>query len=133
MHIEISHAHYQELLHHTQSAYPLEACGLMAGQDYRVRRLYPIDNIRQSPYEYEMDPVEQLDAFLDLEQRGWELIAIYHSHPQGPQVPSATDVAQAYYPEAGHIIVSLLDNQQPRVRAFTIISGQVTEIPLRLV
>jgi proteasome lid subunit RPN8/RPN11 len=133
MHIELSQAHYQELLRQTQSAYPLEACGLMAGRDNRVRRLYPVTNIRQSPYEYEMDPVGQLDAMIDLEQNGWDLIAIYHSHPQGPQMPSASDVAQAYYPEAGHVIVSLLDYRQPRARAFTIISGQVTEIPLRLV
>ena len=105
----------------------------MAGRENRVRHLYPVFNIRQSPYEYEMEPAEQLDAMMDLEQRGWELIAIYHSHPHGPQVPSASDVAQAYYPEAGYVIVSLLEQQHPRVSAFTIVSDQVTEIPFRLV
>ena len=105
----------------------------MAGRENRVRHLYPVNNIRQSPFEYEMDPAGQLDAMMDLEQRGWELIAIYHSHPQGPQVPSASDVAQAYYPEAAHVIVSLMERHHPQVRAFTIISGQVKEIPLHLV
>ena len=105
----------------------------MAGRENRVQHLYPVINIRQSPSEYEMEPAGQLNAMLDLEQRGWELIAIYHSHPRGPQVPSASDVAQAYYPEAAHVIVSLMERTLPRVRAFTIISGQVTEIPFRLV
>jgi proteasome lid subunit RPN8/RPN11 len=104
----------------------------MAGDDNRVRRLYPVENIRKSPIEYEMNPVEQLKAMIDLEERGWQLIGIYHSHPHGPQVPSATDVDQAYYPESAYVIISLL-GQQPAIRAFNIISGTVTEIPLHVV
>jgi len=130
-HLEITRAHIETVIRQARSAYPLEACGLMAGDDNRVRHLYPVENIRRSPVEYEMDPAEQLRAMIDLEEKGWELIAIYHSHPHGPQVPSATDVDQAYYPEAAYVIVSLLD-QQPRVRAFNIVAGQVAEISLHV-
>jgi proteasome lid subunit RPN8/RPN11 len=131
--IEISIAQYETLVQQALSAYPLEACGLMAGNEVRVQRLYPANNILKSPIAYEMDPTQQLQAMIDMEQRGWELIAIYHSHPQGPPVPSATDVAQAYYPEAAHVIISLTDQQRPTIRCFNIISGKVTEIPLQLV
>lgn len=131
--ITITSTHYETMLQQLQEAYPLEACGLMAGQENHVRQLYPVRNIRNSPIAYEMDPVEQLEALLDLEQRGWDLIAIYHSHPSGPHVPSASDVAQAYYPEAAYVIVSLLDRRQPKSKAFRIVSGEVREIPLHVV
>lgn len=105
----------------------------MAGKKGQVRHLYAVKNIRYSPVAFEMDPLEQLTAMLDMEEKGWDLVAIYHSHPHGPQTPSPTDVAQAYYPEAAHVIISLSDQSQPKVRAFTIVSGSVTEIDLHLV
>lgn len=132
-HIEITQSQYQALLHQMQAAYPLEACGLMAGRENQVTHLYPIRNIRRSPVEYEMDPAEQLAAMMDLEERGWELIGIYHSHPHGPQLPSSTDVTLAYYPEAAYVIVSLYERHRPQVRAFTIASGEVGEIPIHVV
>ena len=131
--IELPLALHKAMLQQLQGAYPLEACGIMAGRAHRVHRLYPVSNIRMSPTAYEMDPAEQLAAMIDLEQRGWELLAIYHSHPHGPQVPSSADVAQAYYPEAAYVIVSLMDRHHPHARAFTIMSGQVAEIPFQIV
>ncbi len=124
---------YEAMVQQLLGAYPLEACGIMAGRTDRVHRLYPVSNIRKSPTAYEMDPSEQLAAMVDLEEHGWKLLAIYHSHPHGPQVPSSADVAQAYYPEAAYLIVSLIDRRQPHVRAFMIMAGQVSEIPFKIV
>lgn len=121
------------MLAQLEVSYPLEGCGLMAGQVGRVRRLYPVDNRLASPSAYEMDPHQQLEAMLELEERGWDLLAIYHSHPSGPSVPSATDIAKAYYPDSLHVIVSLLDRQQPSVRAFSIQDGRVVEVDIKIV
>jgi len=108
---------------------PLEGCGLMAGLDARVSRIYPVSNRLASPYNYEMEPVQQLEAIMDLEERGLDLLAIYHSHPHGPDVPSASDVSQAYYPDSLYIIVSFRIERRPSVRAFHILDGKVTEVP----
>lgn len=131
--LQISRPDYQTMLAQLQAAYPLEACGLMAGRDRRVERLYPIDNILSSPTAYEMDPHQQLQAMLTIEEAGWDLIAIYHSHPHGPETPSATDVDRAYYPDTVYVIVSLSQRHRPSVRAFTIVNGQIDEIPLTIV
>lgn len=131
--LEISQPQYDSVVAQAQSASPLEACGLMAGDENRVRQVYPVDNIRHSPVEYEMDPQQQLRAMLDMEDKGWELTAIYHSHPNGPQVPSATDVERALYPDAVYVIISLAQEGQPTLRAFHIVSRVVAEIPLRVV
>ena len=50
------------------------------------------------------------------------------SHPDGPARPSATDVANAYYPNAVQLIISLADRARPSVRAFTIVDGTVAEV-----
>lgn len=121
------------MLQQLQDAYPFEACGIMAGLQDRVRRLYAVENRLRSPVAYEMEPRQQLDAMLDLEAAGLEMLAIYHSHPRGPQIPSPTDVAQAYYPDVAHVIVSLADRHRPSTRAFTIKEGKIDEIVLKIV
>ena len=123
---------YDAMIQHLQDEYPLEACGLLAGQDGVVSRQYPIENILRSPVAYEMEPTQQIQAIIELEEAGLELSAIYHSHPQGPPAPSETDVALAYWPDAAYIIVSLQDRAAPQTRAFAILEGRVTEIPLAL-
>lgn len=121
------------MLAQLQAAHPLEACGLMAGRAGSVQRIYPVTNRLASSYAFEMEPEEQVRAMLDLEERGLELVAIYHSHPQGPAGPSATDVAKAFYPEAAQVIVSLRDRKQPTVRVFSIKNGQISELSLQIV
>jgi proteasome lid subunit RPN8/RPN11 len=51
-----------------------------------------------------MDPREQLKVLLEIEEIGCELLAIYHSHPAGPEWPSVTDIAEAAYPGVVHLI-----------------------------
>ncbi len=123
--IEIQHLTYLTMLAHTQAAFPLEACGLLAGSHRQVRHLYIIENSLQSPTAYEMDGRQQLDAMLHIENQGLDLLAVYHSHPGGPSAPSATDIAQAYYPDLIQLIISLQDRSRPNVGAFTIVDGQV--------
>lgn len=123
-----------QILAHLQAEYPLEGCGLLAGNEAGwVTAVYPIDNTLQSPTAYEMDPRQQIQAMIDLEAKGWRLLAIYHSHPQGPEHPSPTDVALAFYPEAVNIIVSMNKQASPVVRAFTIVEQKVAEQTLRVV
>jgi proteasome lid subunit RPN8/RPN11 len=121
----------EELVAQARADYPEETCGLIAGRDGRAVCLHPIENIRHSPVAYEMDPLQQIRAMLAIENKGLDILAIYHSHPDGPAQPSPSDVAQAYYPESAHLIISLADRERPAVRAFMIVDEQVTEISLR--
>ena len=123
--IEIQRSLYLTMLAHTQASFPLEACGLLAGLEERVSHLYIIENILHSPTAYEMAGRQQLEAMLHVENLGLELLAGYHSHPAGPNKPSKTDIALAYYPDLTQIIISLQDRSQPKVGAFTIIDGLV--------
>jgi len=126
--LTLSQALVAEMLAHVGGLWPEEACGLIGGRDDRALSLYPVENVHHSPISFEMEPVQQVRAMLAMEAEGLELVAIYHSHPHGPARPSATDVANAYYPDAVQIIISLDDRARPDLRAFTIIDGVVAEV-----
>ena len=131
--LTIARPFLDQMLDHLQACYPLEGCGLLAGDEHgRVTAVYPIANILQSPTAYEMDPELQIEAMLALEAAGWQMLAIYHSHPRGPEHPSATDIALAYYPEALHLIVSLREPTAPVVRAFRITGQEVVEQKIKV-
>lgn len=118
---------YEMMVAHMRAVYPLEGCGLLAGVNGRVTHLYTIDNILQSHTAFEMDPLQQVKVMLHIEAQGFDLLAMYHSHPRGPATPSPTDIAHAYYPDTSQLIISLQNLDQPIVRAFTIIDGCVQE------
>jgi len=131
--LEIKRPFYDAMIAHVQAEYPLEACGLLSGNGRLVTTLTCIDNILRSPTAYEMDPQQQIQAMIDFESRGETMLAIFHSHPTGPQIPSETDVRQAYYPEALYLIISLENNNQPVTRAFQIIDHKVHELTWQIV
>lgn len=110
---------------------PQEACGLLAGREGRTLKVYLISNSERSPTRFVMEPAELLRAFEDIDENGWDLIGIFHSHPAGPPIPSPTDVAEAYYPDSAYLICSPgIDGWQ--ARAFEIRDGQTQEIPIRI-
>ncbi len=124
--------HAAQIVDQARAARPEEACGLLAGRDGRVERVYPLPNTERSPVRYLAEPQAQVDAVLDIEERGDEIVGIYHSHPDAPAYPSATDVAMAAYPDAIYLIVSLVDGNSPVLGAFSIKAGAVEEVDIAI-
>lgn len=129
--VEIPRQIYDEMAGHCAAAAPLEACGLLAaGSDGVVTRAYPIANVDASPVSYTLDPEEHVGALYDAEAYGWHLAAVFHSHPEGPAVPSSTDVEQAFEPAWLYVVVGLAGDGAPDVRGYRIAGGVVTEEPV---
>lgn len=124
---------FDEMVGALTAVYPQEGCGLLSGVGRTITHHYPIENIHHSPTKYELNPQQQIEVFTDAEERGELILAVYHSHPHGPERPSATDIAQAHYPEFVYIICSLKNQDAPVVRGFTIIDQVVTDIHLQIV
>ena len=125
--LELSRDQAKALIAHAQEEAPNECCGLLAGRNGRVERVYPGTNVDHSPYTYLMDPKAQLAAFKDMEAAGLDLVGIYHSHTHTAAYPSRTDVAKAFYPDALYVIVSLAKRDAPDIRAFRVADGQIHE------
>jgi proteasome lid subunit RPN8/RPN11 len=129
----ISRTAYGIMLAHCQEVYPLEACGFLGGQDGIATVVTLVENALNSPVAYQMDPLQQIEAMLDMEDKGVDLMAAYHSHPQGPSKPSPTDLAQVYYPDLPQLIISLRIRAQPSVHAYLLAPDSYQALKLQLV
>jgi len=114
-----------------QKCYPEEACGLVTGRAERVLAVIPVTNILHSRVRYRMDPHEQLRVFKTIEENDWDLAAIYHSHPDGPDTPSQTDIAECYYPDVIQLIW-FKKNIDWQCKGFYIQAGSVTNVPIQV-
>ena len=90
-------------------------------------------NADRSPMNYRLDPTEQLRIFDEIEERGWDLVGIFHSHTHTRAYPSPTDERQAFYPDAHYVLVSLADRNNPDLKAFTIRDGEIEEQEVKVV
>ena len=97
---------------HGREAYPEECVGTLIGTvaedgTRTVERLFPIDNrstIRER--RYLVSPRDYLAAERAADAAGKTLLGFYHSHPEHPARPSATDLELAQ-PNFVYIIVSI--------------------------
>jgi proteasome lid subunit RPN8/RPN11 len=129
MMMQISSVLRKQIVDHLEACLPEEGCGILAGPPGVCTTAFMITNDHHSPVSFQMNPQEQLHAFLQLEELGLELNAIFHSHPRGPQIPSHTDVEAFAYPGAISLICVPLDGDWI-IRGFDINDKKVTEITL---
>jgi proteasome lid subunit RPN8/RPN11 len=111
---------------HARAEAPNECCGIIGGTDGEAKKLIKATNAEHSPYRYNIDSRELLRIYRELDEQGWEIVVIYHSHTHTPAYPSPTDLSLAGYPDAFYVIVSLAQ-EPPDVRAYRIRDGAVTE------
>lgn len=109
---------------------PLESCGLLAGRDAKVEKIFFVQNQAHSAVRYVMNPIEQLNAFEWIDSNGMNLLGIFHSHPSGPETVSPTDIAQAAY-AVTYIILARVDGRW-RARGFWIEDGGFREVTLQV-
>lgn len=120
---------YDEMLEHARAEVPNECCGLVGGRDGSAVTYYPATNTEGSPFRYNLDPTDQFRIMMEMEDKGEELAAIYHSHTKSAAYPSQTDINLATYPGVVYLIASLKDGEEP-LRGFTIADEQVSESEL---
>jgi proteasome lid subunit RPN8/RPN11 len=118
----ISEVMLAETVEHARQELPNECCGLLGGHLAEnvgiVTSRYPLANALRSPTEYLSDPRDMIAAFRQMREHRLELLAIYHSHPTSPPVPSRRDLDRNTYGElVVHLIVGL-GGLRPEVRAW---------------
>ncbi|GBC86692.1 CysO-cysteine peptidase [bacterium HR12] len=123
---------YREMVEHGLREFPNEACGLLAGRDGVPVRFFAMRNLDASPVSYRLDPKEQLRVFDLMDEEGWDLLGIFHTHTHSEAYPSETDLRLAFYPDAYYLVMSLSDRERPELRAFRIVDGEVTEEELEI-
>jgi proteasome lid subunit RPN8/RPN11 len=148
-----------QLIQHAQEGAPDEVCGILAGRDQTVERIYRVRNMAeeidadsgvfrdratgvaaagQRRVHYYMDPKDQLHVYNEIDELGLDPVGYYHSHPQSEARPSSTDIRLATDTTTFYILISLTDNTAPAVRAWRILkddpmaeTGEALEVQLK--
>ncbi|MCI6165571.1 MAG: M67 family metallopeptidase [Lachnospira sp.] len=113
---------YTKILEHCVAGLPDESCGLIAGsidgEVKTIEKVYLLTNIDHSNEHFSMDPKEQLAAVKDARANGLTMLGNFHSHPESPSRPSEEDKRLAYDSTAEYLILSLMDRDNPVLKAF---------------
>jgi len=120
--VKISRTLLAQIHRHLEAGYPQEACGVMLGRDGVVTEIVPAENQRtdSAHNRYLIDPLAYLKIERDADRRGWQVLGIYHSHPDVAARPSQFDLDHAL-PCFSYLIVSVcrgkaVDTQSWRLR-----------------
>jgi [CysO sulfur-carrier protein]-S-L-cysteine hydrolase len=110
----------------------LECCGLLAGKDGVITRVFAATNAKGSSTEYAIAPKELFQSMRRIRAAGLEFMGIYHSHLKGDNKPSARDIEQAYYPDVAYFILSPRRDTAKPFRAFSIRDGKTAELDIQI-
>ena len=102
---------------HARAAAPAECCGVLIGRGDEVVEAVPTRNAADQPTRFLIDPQDHFDAIRAARRRQLDVVGYYHSHPHSQAVPSATDLAEANYPDHLALIVGLRDDP-PELRLY---------------
>lgn len=112
---------------HASQCYPLEACGLLSGtriddKTVTVTGVHESENVtkRDPATGFEIDPKLRFDLMRAFEAQGdgTEIIGHYHSHPDHPAEPSATDLSMTYEIDFIWLICSVTTDGAVALNAF---------------
>lgn len=128
------------LLAHARADLPNEACGLVAGAfdgngGGRATTYHAARNIEASPVHYNIHPEDLVRIVFEIDGAGEDLVAIFHSHPRTPAMPSAIDLRTAQYDRPFYLVASLSAPDAPpdsALRAWRIVGGHTFEVPMRV-
>ena len=122
-----------QLWAHAWAAAPHECVGVLGGRKitdsdttpaWNAQLYLPLPNVAEYPQiTYQAEAQALIKALRTFRETGLELVAIFHSHPRGPAVPSPTDMAQAGY-DLPYLIADL---SSETLRAFLLPSGEGVE------
>jgi proteasome lid subunit RPN8/RPN11 len=115
------------ILAHCTQEYPLEACGMLIGDEDGILQAYPTRNEARSARVFVADPSDVANAHESAISRGLRVVGVYHSHTNSEAFPSPTDVAQAPDPNWFYVVVSLA-RPLAELRCFAIRDGVITEL-----
>lgn len=139
--MKISRQLLDDLLAHVLEDPTNEICGVVAvdgddgagSEDAGAVQVYRAANKHASPMKFEIEPAELLELYDAIDERGWRIGAIYHSHVRSRAYPSQTDVSfAANWPGVEWIIVGLAAGEEPDVRSYLIEDGVIREVPLQV-
>ena len=112
---------------HARETYPDECCGVLLGRLTKgakvVRSAIAIRNAEEDATRrkrYTITAREMFAAEREARRVGLDVVGFYHSHPDVPPVPSATDLREATWPVLSYVILCVRGGAIDGMRSWTL-------------
>jgi proteasome lid subunit RPN8/RPN11 len=120
------------MLAEAQAGYPNEVCGLLLGRQdadgVALHALHPVRNVHpdRTRDRFLVEAEDYLAAEQAATAGGWQIVGVWHSHPDHPPEPSATDREFAW-PGWSYPIVSVNAGRVVELRSWRLEGDVFTE------
>ena len=115
----------QEIRRHGTETYPDECCGALIADGDRIVEAFRLPNTTaEGPRRrFMIGPQDYRLAEARASERQGTLAGFYHSHPDHPARPSATDLAQAW-PNLTYIIVAVREGTPEDLKSWRLLEDR---------
>ncbi len=120
---------------HALKNFPRECCGMLFGKSsedaIEVEEIVEAENVLGSPVAFEADPEFVFKAVDRAERSGFELVGVYHSHPNIHAYVSARDAEiMKLWPEVAWLILSVVKDRVLERKAYILKKNKVEELEI---
>lgn len=95
MKITLTKSQKKRLTNHADNEEPNESCAILFGTTEKtgnvVKELFLTKNIEESPVNFTISNEQLIEGYKIAEEKGMEVVGIFHSHPNSIAYPSETD------------------------------------------
>ena len=116
----------QILLDHAEKEKPNESCALLFGENNIVREIFITKNIAKSPISFTISNDELIRAYKTAEEKKYQVIGVFHSHPNSEPIPSTTDKK---FMEINPVMWVIYSNINDEFRAY-VLKSEIIELSI---
>ena len=116
------------LSEYSENQKPNESCAILFGKNDIVSDLFLTENIEESPVNFTISNDQLIEGYKIAEQKGLDVIGIFHSHPDSDAFPSNTDKK---FMQSNPVVWIIYSGINKNFRAF-VLETEIVEIPIEL-
>ena len=128
--IKISESLRKNLELHANEQNPYEACAILLGNKdekiWETTEIFLTENIEKSEINFTVSNEQLLEGYKMAEEKGLDVVGIFHSHPKSEPSPSTTDIKFMKGNPVPWVIYSGLTQE---MKAY-ILESEVIQIPI---
>ena len=117
--IRIEKTAWDTMVSHVEKTFPKEGCGVMLGSDGVVPEAVPLPNVYTGPQEdfFVLDPMDLHREDAKAQKAGFEIVGIFHSHPNCDAYFSKRDLEHSC-PWYSYVVLSIKDGRFDHANSF---------------
>ena len=129
--IKISNSILNNLELHANEQNPYEACAILLGSKdekiWEATEIFLTENIEESEINFTVSNEQLLEGYKMAEEKGLDIVGIFHSHPKSLPLPSNTDMKFMKGNPIPWIIYSGLTKE---MKAY-LLDSEIIQIPIK--